>query len=770
MRSRLKYIVPGLLVVACVWLFWPHARHAVVKKLSKPTMAMVHPASTVPVLITSANGITNQTSTGTNKFAYRVSNTSKSIGQLTRDRHAILLENAFIDTTAAVNLKIPSKLQAKGDPGAFIVQAKQPINAVFRSLIASAGGQIVSYIPNNAYLVQMSAGAAAALGANAQVQAVIPYEPYYKLQSSLFAYPMDQPLPSNLFLTLGIFAGNANATLAQIVQLGGQILSQDRSPFGLIVRVRAPADWSGLADLPGVQLMEPAHLKKSANDLSRVALGVSTDTLTNANYLSLYGSNVLVEVNDTGIDVHHPDFNTGGNPTTVGGLPIRVTGDNTNSLDDIDGHGTHVAGIIAGNGAESFTVTNVPQGSVTNADFRGKAPLATLFSVGFLGANDFGASDSYLQEEPARTNALISNNSWVNDGDTEYDLSAASYDAAVRDAIPEATGPQPVLFVFAAGNDGNGDDSGGSGTPDSIESPGTAKNVITVGALDELRGITNIVTDINSNMSAIWFPETSDPSLVAHFSARGNVGVGSEGTFGRFKPDVVAPGTFVVSTRSITWDQIAYYNPTNISDFFAFDQLVGTNEANDYTFPFTVFSNCVDVSIQILPNILSPDPFPSNTPVYVSLNNFPAPPDASTYDFSTAKNGVTIPPDGPPNYLNSIINNFNSFNFGVGDPATNDFNYDMLLQMVTTNDLGNQLTVLSNLNETIGPWYRYETGTSMSAGSVSGVLALMQDFFVNHRNPNFATNPSPALLKGNAHQWLSADRVLQFSSQQLEQF
>ena len=67
MRSRLKYIVPGLLVVACVWFFWPHARHAMVKKLAKPTMAMVHPASTVPVLIPSAHSLTNKTATATNK-------------------------------------------------------------------------------------------------------------------------------------------------------------------------------------------------------------------------------------------------------------------------------------------------------------------------------------------------------------------------------------------------------------------------------------------------------------------------------------------------------------------------------------------------------------------------------------------------------------------------------------------------------------------------------------------------------------------------------
>ena len=101
-------------------------------------------------------------------------------------------------------------------------------------------------------------------------------------------------------------------------------------------------------------------------------------------------------------------------------------------------------------------------------------------------------TDQYLQEAPALTNALISNNSWNYGGDNAYDLAAASYDAATRDALPEVTGSQPVLFVFSAGNDGyigqndNGDDNRGSGTADTIASPATAKNVITVGALEQI--------------------------------------------------------------------------------------------------------------------------------------------------------------------------------------------------------------------------------------------------------------------------------------------
>jgi subtilisin-like proprotein convertase family protein len=63
--------------------------------------------------------------------------------------------------------------------------------------------------------------------------------------------------------------------------------------------------------------------------------------------------------------------------------------------------------------------------------------------------------------------------------------------------------------------------------------------------------------------------------------------------------------------------------------------------------------------------------------------------------------------------------------------------------LATTNDTGNYFGVLSNLNNGLGPWYRYESGTSMSAPAVSGMLALMQDFFTNQ----WHFRPSPALLK-----------------------
>jgi O-glycosyl hydrolase/subtilisin-like proprotein convertase family protein len=781
MRTRSLILLLCLLCLGGAWFFWPREKGRDGSP-SRPPVAVTpaaatSSASTAPKNLTAVSTNT-ATSAKTNPFAWRLSNTTKSLGQLMQDRHAILLENALIDSSQPLNLSIPKNLRSQGDPGAYIVQARGPIDNAFRAMLATAGAEIVSYIPNDAYLVRAPAGVANGLAGNPLTQAVIPYEPYYKISSSmpvtvgqksfssvptktnravgpsLLALAVKQsPLPAGTYLTLGLFKDGAAATVAQIEKLGGQIVARDNSPFGPVVRVQPPQNWTALAALPGVQIVEPLRQRVHANDLSRATVGVAADTQVATNYLGLTGSNVVVEVNDSGIDATHPDFRTGG------GLPVRVFGDSTLSLVDTNGHGTHVAGIIAGDGTKSTTVTNA-QGSMmpgTNGQFRGMAPLANLYSVAAIN-NAFtflNVSDQYMQQAPALTNALISNNSWNYGGDNAYDLSAASYDAAVRDALPAVTGSQPVLFVFSSGNDGGGGDGGSGGNADTILSPATAKNVITVGALEQLRNITNIVTQVANgvtNPSTPWQAETdtgyspfgnSVSPQVAGYSSRGNVGIGTEGTYGRYKPDVVAPGTFVISTRSSQWDEEAYYNPTNYSFNFFTNQVIDPNTLNNYN--LSVPANAVGVMIQVVPNILSPSPFPTNLPIYVRQGDFPT---TNVYDFVTWNNEVAIPPNSGGS-ISGIISLQNSgFYFAVGNTNSELVFYDLVTEVITTNQNGNYFQVLSNLNDSLDGdipphYYRYETGTSMSAADVSGVLALMQDYFTN----TLHATPSPALLK-----------------------
>src|SRR6185369_15532358 len=121
----------------------------------------------------------------TENFPLRLSNTAKSAGQLARVETALLMRNAFIDTAENPVLDIPAHLRAEGDPGSYIIQARGPIQAEFRQHLRDAGASIVAYIPNNAYLVQTTAQGAQQMSVLAETQAVLPYEPYYKLDSEL---------------------------------------------------------------------------------------------------------------------------------------------------------------------------------------------------------------------------------------------------------------------------------------------------------------------------------------------------------------------------------------------------------------------------------------------------------------------------------------------------------------------------------------------------------------------------------------------------------
>jgi subtilisin-like proprotein convertase family protein len=703
--------------------------------LSQPGTLNVPPAT---------DSLTNHASRITNRFALRLSNTTAPIGQLQRNEHALLLENALLDTTRPVPA-IPDHLRAHGDPGTYVVQARGPIDNAFRSLLQAAGAEIVSYIPNNAYLVRASGAVAQELKTAPLTQAVLPYEPYYKLKLSLLNLAVAQdPLPGNSALNVLVFADARQAARADLEKLGARILGdEESSPFGLVLRVRPPVDGlAAIAGLSGVQEVEWALTRAPANDMSRVRIGVAVDMAATNNYLGLSGSNVLVNINDSGVDATHPD------------LSPRVFGFSTNALVDPNGHGTHVAGIIASSGGQSSTVTNASgQGGPyfgTNNTFRGMAPAANLFvlPVGMFtkpfadGATLTWPSDSFLQITAAQTNAFISNNSWnyVGNDSQTYDLHAASYDAAVRDALPTVRGSQPLLLVFSAGNSGGGNSDGSAGNADTISTPGTAKNVITVGAIEQFRNITNQVwkctpptSTNNCSTNQPWLSMTDANDQVASFSSRGPVGVGIEGDTGRFKPDLVAPGTFVISTRSQQWDTNAYYNPTSHIIFVYQDVFLPTNGL--YLDSIFVPGNAVQLNLTVVPNTNSPVPFPyAYLPMYLNSTRWP-----TNTDAPINTNHFSVPNDG-----GLVLDPVDAYwYFGIGNLTSNQVVCDLITDIAVTNDLGNYLQVLEDMNDSLGGYYRYESGTSMAAADVSGTLALMQEFF----EQRLGRTNSPALMK-----------------------
>ena len=135
-----------------------------------------------------------------------------------------------------------------------------------------------------------------------------------------------------------------------------------------------------------------------------------------------------------------------------------------------------------------------------------------------------------LQSRAYRDGARISTNSWGSAVNGAYSVDSQTFDALVRDAQPSgsavpAAGNQEMVIVFAAGNDGP--------AASSVGSPGTAKNVITVGASENVRAIGGAD---ECGLDDLGADSAGD---IASFSSRGPT------TDGRRKPDLVAPGTHV---------------------------------------------------------------------------------------------------------------------------------------------------------------------------------------------------------------------------------
>src|SRR5262249_35030464 len=129
--------------------------------------------------------------------------------------------------------------------------------------------------------------------------------------------------------------------------------------------------------------------------------------------------------------------------------------------------------------------------------------------------------------------ARLVNNSWGSDGNA-YDAAAQEYDGLVRDADPSSGGNQEMVIVFAVGNQG----------PDGhVNSPGVAKNVITVGASESYRpqGIDSCDLD---GQGAIGPDGANNAQDLLRYSSGGPT------ADGRTKPECVAPGTHIFGAAS----------------------------------------------------------------------------------------------------------------------------------------------------------------------------------------------------------------------------
>jgi len=307
-----------------------------------------------------------------------------------------------------------------------------------------------------------------------------------------------------------------------------------------------------LSDEPAVKFISPdrkvhAHL-------------TNTTPAINAPYawsLGLDGSGAVVAVIDSGIverksltSVNKSDlskFGTGGDNRVV--FRKSWIKDGLGS-DDGFGHGTHVAGIIAGSGFNS-------SGEGNFQTLQGIAPNAQLIDLRVLDANGEGVDSDVI----SAIQTAIQLKSKFNIQVINLSLGRPVYESYTVDPLcqaVEAAYQAGIVVVVAAGNDGR-DNSAGSNGYGTITAPANDPYVITVGA-----------------MRSMGTPSRTD-DLIASYSSKGPTVIDHIA-----KPDIVAPGNLVSSFMgNVSTTTLATTYPQNIVPL-SYYQTGGSSAASPY--------------------------------------------------------------------------------------------------------------------------------------------------------------------------------------------
>lgn len=493
--------------------------------------------------------------------------------------------------------------------GLHLLQFAGPIQPGDREGLEAEGLTVVTYIPMYAYLVYGEAAAIARVQAGAQrAGSRIAWDgawlDAYKLAPSVWSGADAEKLP----LAARIVAGDrfevqlvadpaVNAeTLALLADLGGSVSAD---PGAL------PGYRNLVVTLPGASLLAFAarpevvsihrYVEPRRNDERQamiVAGQISGTGPAVGNYLdrmTAWGftqgqfntSGFIVDVTDDGADrgSEGPDPGTCLNNANSGLVQPRhfvlreagtFTGASRFAYKGPWGAATGADACLGRSGHGQLNMSIVggfvpnaldPSGTRVHRDtqgFRyglGIAPFVRLansviFNPGFTSPN----IPNMLSAGYA-SGARISSNSWGAAVGGAYNANAQTYDGLVRDAQAGTAGNQPMTLLFAAGNSGPGANTTGS--------PATAKNVITVGASENVHSHAAANGGPAGNTTGVdrcGVTDTGADNLndIIGFSSRGPT------DDGRIKPDLVAPGTHVTGMSFVIPGQ----DPTTLPNWF----------------------------------------------------------------------------------------------------------------------------------------------------------------------------------------------------------
>lgn len=435
------------------------------------------------------------------------------------------------------------------EEGLYLVQFVGPIKERWINTLKAAGAHFLSYVPSTAYIVRASFDVLVlAKVFEPAVQWAGIFHPAYKLHPKL---DLDT---SEIDVIVHILDGSTTAETVELINAAtlktymqdyhvlNQTVVRRRLPTEFMKRLALLSDVLSIAPWREPVLLDEVQCQITAgNYLPPGPSAPGYEEWLVSKGLENAGS-VIVDIADDGFDtgditegMHHPDFDdpmTGESRVTYA---FEYTGDGPWGM---GGHGTINQAIVAGNGDGTGMLD---EGGYLYG--HGICPSClTGQSKVFKDAGGFTSTPlDQIVGAAHDAGARITSNSWGwTHSSGEYNSDSQLYDILTRDANNDlADGLQPMIVVFAAGNDGSG-----SGT---VSPPSTAKNVLAVGASENYRMTGTDGCGIG-NSDADHFND------VVSFSSRGPV------LDGRLKPEVVAPGTHIQGAAS----QYANYDGSSV--------------------------------------------------------------------------------------------------------------------------------------------------------------------------------------------------------------
>jgi hypothetical protein len=476
---------------------------------------------------------------------------NRNLGRARDEYNSILLNAAPLDTTRPEIQALRARAGDFVGKRLHLVQFAGPVQPAWRREVLGAGVQILSYIPQDTYLVYGDSHSIAQLQALAAAAPEIQWEGAFR--DDYKTHPTARAGRTDQFAIQLAADPPANAETLKLLdglKLAPPVRKRRVLDFlDIIVRLRA-ADLPLVAARPDVISIQPYFTpKKSCERQDQIVAGnLDGNAPAGPGYLAwlaakgfadepFAASGFVVDITDSGIDdgtttPNHFGLYADGQTNAASRViysRLEGTSNSLSTLKGCDGHGTLNAHIIGG----FDSGTNFPFADGAGFAYGlGVCPFARLgASVVFDPTYWTYPSFSELEAEAYNDGARVNNNSWGDfDGDGVYGPDSQEYDALVRDAQPAGTtypmpGNQEMVIVFAAGNFGPGGQT--------IDQPATAKNVITVGGAD------NVQLFGGEDGCGVGDDQAASANEIAINSSRGPC------ADGRLKPDLMAPGTHV---------------------------------------------------------------------------------------------------------------------------------------------------------------------------------------------------------------------------------